>query len=1436
MSDQSARDLVSGSDSSLWPGALFGRPSRTTGSNLSHTRRSSLPNDDSSSSIPFDLSTSPGFSPMHMHLAASKRRLTNPFAKPLKSPKDLLMSSQSVVKNRSGSVLSKQIILKSDQFDSGVNAHLDFHLQGAPNFRMADLNVFGVAQPTVTGITTILTLLGCDPGSSHLKTAFWFSAREEPMIYINRKPFVIRDATNPTKNIKSYQGISAARLEQVEDRLKEDVFIEEHRSNGLLLVHEETHKHQVFPSWIAIDKLETPRQVFEGFIKAGFKVQYVRIPISPEQAPEDQYIDGFVESMRNASSNDPLVFNCGMGVGRTTFAMVIAMVIRRGQAVLRNLGDPFLSSSMDFVGHSHPTATSDHMYSFDESHSRPILRLVYVLEQALQNTTADRDALQLALCRGVMLDDLRNAICGNYQIILQLLSVLSDGQAAKNTLDQAIDRCGVLTNLREDIFINRIKYSLLSDTAYLERACGCLERYFFLLAFCSYVNENQSSRFECSFSTWLKSRPEIWNMLVHLRSKSAALSLALFRPIDDLSLFSRSINPSVVSGWGPSETPFVTEIENHVIKARKGAVLVAHTILKEDHWYKESSNDSTVKGAPNFRKIPDFPIYAVAQPTLSGIKNVLESLDRRTSTIIWINLREEPLVYINGIPYVLRDQYLTLRNIKSYSGITAQRLELIESKLKKDVFQEIDLYKGKVLLHSEILGGDIKCTWEDCTKDHVLTPSEAMSLIRDEVKKGSLLDPLDNLLNLNLSNHSLHVEHINDILYFRVPTTAESPPDSSDLDQLVQLLSKYDFQSCSIILNCQIGLGRSTTGTVITSLILRWLTQKSGSSYSPPTINWSVSENKSASDVRDGAASKCNYHAIHSLLRVIQNGLESKRVVDDTIDNCGLYANLRDSIEECRQLAEAASSDGEKQQRRKYIKRGLLHLNRYFTLILFQNYLDQNEPGVERRLVTFTDWLHQHPEFSTIRDELETDSISPLVPVQELEPGDGIALSSEVLDVVNKRNGAVLAQGTIIKYDVFPGAQKLSLAEKIEGAHNFRRIQLSLVRASVEKPDNSTYESPTASWIPDATSSESGSSAHVYGVGMPSKDGIRRLLMTVKAGPNSGNRTLFWTSMREEPVIYVKGKPYVLRLFQDPLRNLEATGIARERVELMEKQMKREIIADMQRYKGRLLLHEEQSTSTSQFHIIPVWESVKEEDIETPSDVYESIRNEGYRVDYLRLPVTDEQAPIPDVFDQLVERLLSIGSDGDALFNCQMGRGRTTTGIVITCLMQMIVGNTQLIQNEEYILYRSHSGSMHSLSSDERLHDSEVDLHERLKLGEYKLVMQLIGVLQYGKLAKALTDQAIDVCDHMQNLRIAIYDYRLRVMSADEGTRKFKMLFEVACNYLVRYFFLVTFADYLIEVWSSWSTESLPPRKFSEWLGDRKEILNIIRNGKLSLD
>lgn len=145
----------------------------------------------------------------------------------------------SVVKNRSGAVLGRKTILKSEHVDAKIRPIVDFYLQGAPNFRSVDEKIYGVAQPTASGLSTILTLLKCQVSFPSQKSCVWLSAREEPMLYINSRPFVLRDEDSPFVNIRRYQGINSIRIEQMEERLKKDVLDEVVRGDGLLLVHDE---------------------------------------------------------------------------------------------------------------------------------------------------------------------------------------------------------------------------------------------------------------------------------------------------------------------------------------------------------------------------------------------------------------------------------------------------------------------------------------------------------------------------------------------------------------------------------------------------------------------------------------------------------------------------------------------------------------------------------------------------------------------------------------------------------------------------------------------------------------------------------------------------------------------------------------------------------------------------------------------------------------------------------------------------------------------------------------------------------------------------------------------------------------------------------------------------------------------------------------------
>jgi predicted protein tyrosine phosphatase len=413
-------------------------------------------------------------------------------------PKQLLMAVSAVVKNRTGSVLTRQMILKSDHFDTGIDAKLDIHLHGAPNFRMADMNIFGVAQPTISGIRTILTLLRCSPGTSYPSPpAVWVNAREEPVIYINRKPFVIRDAKQPLRNINTYQGIMANRLEQMEERLREDILLELHRWNGLVLVHEERSDSTIVPVWINADDVQTPRQVYESLKQQGFLVEYARIPISPEQPPQYKHTEHFVNVVRNASNQAPLIFNCGMGLGRTTCAMVMAMLIRRSEMVLKEEGDPF------------PVHSGKNQLQ-DTGTPHKVVELMQLLNDAFSGSSANRSAIEWMMARSPLLGDLMEGMNGKYRSVIQLMTMLDLGSDAKWILDTAIDRCAILMNIRNGILALRIRYSLSGDDSALSKALGCLERYLALLTLCSYLQDQIVSKSKVSYTQWLDSKPGFW--------------------------------------------------------------------------------------------------------------------------------------------------------------------------------------------------------------------------------------------------------------------------------------------------------------------------------------------------------------------------------------------------------------------------------------------------------------------------------------------------------------------------------------------------------------------------------------------------------------------------------------------------------------------------------------------------------------------------------------------------------------------------------------------------------------------------------------------------------------------------------------------------------------------------------------------------------------
>ncbi|KAH7106320.1 inositol hexakisphosphate-domain-containing protein [Auriculariales sp. MPI-PUGE-AT-0066] len=1310
----------------------------------------------------------------------------------------LTRAAPGIVKTRVGSVLSRGFVLKTDFHRT--HDHLDISLHGAPNFRSvkgacAALNVHGAAQPRLVGLKGILSLLRCRPNSQSNSRCAWFSTREEAVVYIGGRPFVLRDAADPRNTLQLAD--RAESLEAIEARLKDDVLAEAAKFDGLILTHNENAEQDgtILPMWTPVEETSvcTPKEIWEGLRQQGWKLDYYRIPITQSRRIEDNYLDSYVRVIQDMDPlTTSLVFSCGAGAVRTTYAMCAATLFRRKQIIEKGLEDPFMlmrqgNGAGSPTGGSSPAGANaqaavvlEHVNAQNEF-SRSLLKLAALLQQSL-SSNSPQNAIEILLTLPPLMDSLRKALLGNYGVVLSLIGCIDNGLETKRVVDEAVDLCDQVVNLREVILSHRVSYTLTSlddkqGEEILDRAQQALEKYFSMIAFASYV-ETRKGKDE-TFSQWMTARVEIWNQVMFLR-KSSGSRLNVFAPVNDLS--SVSATGAEFQIWGPRSVNLSggatmgDEWTAHVLNNRSGIVLRANTLLKSDQWRSQQHQmELNIRGVINLRNVPGSTIYCAGQPTLEAIDNVIKCIKERhpdAKQITWITLREEPLVYVNGSPYCLRRESFSLRNMKDYGGISGSRLEVLEERLKADVLAELQSFGGSILLHTENAKGEVVSVWEE---------------VRGEGAVQSLKDIMES------RKHSHGVE----LQFARVPITAERAPDPVDISELLELMMRLD-EGTPIVLNCQLGRGRSTMASIVLLLAQQWLQNSRIPSTPGKTKQPGFSRTLAAYPFpeSDEIPQQRSYQAINNLLRVIRRGLSVKLAVDNAIDACSAMYNLREAIEDSRVRAEEASDE---KDRKAQHYRGIHNLRRYFQLVEFQAYLQATRPGMLQDHETFPAFLKQHPVFQTFEHEMLAQGPAALKPLERVSVSDGVAFPDEAKQLVANRSGktcpgSILSASTILKSDFFSGLQKMSLPERIEGAPNFRRLPLKLGE-EVDKNHN------------------------VCGCGMPTVDGLRRALKRVNADPD-GSNTVYWTSLREEPVLYVSGRPHVLRLVDKPLVNVEQKGVTTAVVERMEKSLKYDLIRELTAANGRVLVHDEIEDPPGSFTITAIWETIAESDVMTPRDVFELMRSEGYRVNYGRVAITDEQAPLPVALGEIFERVKQGVKDaGDLVFNCQMGRGRTTSGMVVASLVSTIL---ELPKGWEAVEQDEPEEDADLYDLIEGFSDEQVYLS-----GEYKTILQLVGVLSNGKVAKRMTDAAMDAMQDVQNLRKAIYDYKLKAEASAPGSAKHKTMTAVGVNYLYRYGTIIAFANYLLEV------NSRETRSFADWLTEHREIMRTLERSSL---
>jgi len=264
--------------------------------------------------------------------------------------------------------------------------------------------------------------------------------------------------------------------------------------------------------------------------------------------------------------------------------------------------------------------------------------------------------------------------------------------------------------------------------------------------------------------------------------------------------------------------------------------------------------------------------------------------------------------------------------------------------------------------------------------------------------------------------------------------------------------------------------------------------------------------------------------------------------------------------------------------------------------------------------------------------------------------------------------------------------------------------------------------------------------------------------------------------LREEPVCYIDGIPYAPRDPDTLNINLEhLIGIESLDLETMEQRLKADIKAKAFASGNGAFSYYYQTKDMGNQVKKMILTSNR---ISTPRELFDDyITDFDYPLDYNRIPITDECAPEERDFDQLLQAVKMSSLTTAIVCNCQMGRGRTTTGLVCAYLILYTHGRSEQVRDEEY--------------PDFVWNENSPDYTN----GQYKIIAQLIDAINNGELIKKQVDYAIDKCQHFQNLRLAILECKDKVDKGEEVQKFTKRGY----NYLERYWWLIVFNAFLSE-------------------------------------
>merc|ERR1711979_20336 len=336
-----------------------------------------------------------------------------------------------------------------------------------------------------------------------------------------------------------------------------------------------------------------------------------------------------------------------------------------------------------------------------------------------------------------------------------------------------------------------------------------------------------------------------------------------------------------------------------------------------DHFEKIQKLPDPVPGCPNFRRVPGYKVYCCGQPTISGFEAALTkvcgNIYPKDGKIIWLNLRQEPDVYVNGDPICARPpnkigEYAELGNVTRDSAKADEQefIKVVEGRAKEN--------DGKLKFV------DINKTEKEVEVKELVTLSNVIEGLKAKFPG---------------------------LVHMRIPVCNSAAPLETDFDILVKTLIGTNINT-PIIVNDQVGLSRATTGCVVACLYKEFQISASfeGLIETVPGMDLSLLKmDRYKMDPNKDALFRGEFEVIKELVADLgADGEASKRECDKVIDKNGPaktggtgIKQLRENIAESKLSYEIMDDAAQ-----VFLKSKIMdNIHKYFYMIAFTAYMRQ---------------------------------------------------------------------------------------------------------------------------------------------------------------------------------------------------------------------------------------------------------------------------------------------------------------------------------------------------------------------------------------------------------------------------------------------------------------------------------------------------------------